>query len=124
MTPLLVLGVAGVGGVAALVRYAVNHLAGDRGGLPWGIVAVNVAGSFIAGLAVAAVDDDGLRLILLAGLCGGLTTFSTVAVDSAQLGSAPRGRRMTGILRAIANVAVTLVLGVGGAAAGFALGGG
>ena len=124
MTPLLVLAVAGAGGVAALARYAVNHLVGDRGGLPWGIVAVNVAGSFIAGLAVAAVDDDGLRLILLAGFCGGLTTFSTLAVDSVQLGSAPRGRRMPGILRAIANVAVTLVLGVAAAGAGFALGGG
>lgn len=124
MTPLLVLAVALAGGLAALVRYAVNHLAGDRGGLPWGIVAVNIAGSFIAGLAVAVVADAELRVILLAGLCGGLTTFSTLAVDSASLASAPRGRRARGILRAIANVAVTVVLGVGAAAAGFVLGGG
>ncbi|WP_168916572.1 fluoride efflux transporter FluC [Microcella flavibacter] len=124
MTPLLVLAVALAGGLAALVRYAVNHLAGERGGLPWGIVAVNVAGSFIAGLAVAVVADAELRVILLAGLCGGLTTFSTLAVDSASLASAPRGRRARGILRAIANVAVTVVLGVGAAAAGFVLGGG
>ncbi len=123
MTPLLVLAVALAGGLAALVRYAVNHLAGERGGLPWGIVAVNVAGSFIAGLAVAVVDDAELRVILLAGLCGGLTTFSTLAVDSVSLASAPHGRRARGILRAIANVAVTVVLGVGAAAAGFALGG-
>lgn len=124
MTPLLVLAAALAGGLAALVRYAVNHLAGERGGLPWGIVAVNIAGSFIAGLAVAVVDDAELRVILLAGLCGGLTTFSTLAVDSVSLASAPRGRRARGILRAIANVAVTVVLGVGAAAAGFALGGG
>lgn len=124
MTPLLVLAVALAGGLAALVRYAVNHLAGERGGLPWGIVAVNIAGSFIAGLAVAVVDDAQLRVILLAGLCGGLTTFSTLAVDSVSLASAPHGRRARGILRAIANVTVTVVLGVGAAAAGFALGGG
>jgi len=134
MSPLLILAVAGAGGAAALVRYAVNHLAGDRGGLPWGIVAVNIAGSFIGGLAVAVVADEGLRVILLAGLCGGLTTFSTLAVDSAQLGSvplgsgqagsSPRGRRMRGILRGTANVTVTVVLGVAAAAAGFALGGG
>lgn len=124
MTPLLVLAVALAGGLAALVRYAVNHLAGERGGLPWGIVAVNVAGSFIAGLAVAVVADAELRLILLAGLCGGLTTFSTLAVDSVSLASTPRGRRARGILRAIANVAVTVALGVGAAAAGFVLGGG
>ena len=124
MTPLLVLAVALAGGLAALVRYAVNHLAGERGGLPWGIVAVNIAGSFIAGLAVAVVDDAQLRVILLAGLCGGLTTFSTLAVDSVSLASAPHGRRARGILRAIANGTGAGVLGVGAAAAGFALGGG
>jgi CrcB protein len=124
VTPLVALAVALAGGLAALVRYGVNHLAGERGGLPWGIVAVNVAGSFIAGLAVAVVADPELRVILLAGLCGGLTTFSTLAVDSAAYASAGRGRRARGILRAIANVAATVVLGIGAAAAGFALGGG
>jgi CrcB protein len=42
---------------------------------PWGLFAVNVLGSLLAGLALA-LTDGSLRILLLAGFCGAFTTFS------------------------------------------------
>ena len=121
MTSLLVIAVAGAGALGALLRYAAGHVFGERGGLPWGIVIVNVVGSLLAGLAVGLLDDPGLRLVIATGFCGGFTTFSTVAVDTVRYASGRRASDGRRIGAAIANVALTLVLGIGAAAAGFAL---
>jgi CrcB protein len=77
------------------------------------VLVVNVVGSAIGGvlLALAARSDISaeLCLILLTGLCGGLTTFSTWSVESIQLALEGRARG------AVMNVGLNLVLG--GAAA-------
>ncbi|MBP7001156.1 fluoride efflux transporter CrcB [Amaricoccus sp.] len=66
---------------------------------PSGTLAVNVAGSFLIGLIAALTSPGGrfpaspaVRLFLMAGFCGGFTTFSTFALDTLQLaqrGAAP-----------------------------------
>ena len=77
---------AGAGGVARhLLNLALNPL---LGALPLGTLVANVVGSFLAGamvalLALRAELDPTLRLLLLTGFLGGLTTFSTFAVEVA-----------------------------------------
>lgn len=99
---------AGMGG--ALLRFLIVRVIAA----PWAVLVVNVIGSFIGGVLVGSTTGD-LRLILLTGLCGGLTTFSTLSVETVQLVMAGRGGR------AALSVMLNLVLGVGAAALGVGL---
>jgi CrcB protein len=69
----------------------------------------------VLGLAEKAAISDDLRLVLLTGVCGGLTTFSTFSVETIQLVV----DRELG--RAGASVAGNLVLGIGAATIGYLL---
>ena len=81
---------------------------------------VNVVGSALGGVLVGLAVDDAARVILLTGLCGGLTTFSTLSVETVQLILGGQGQsKRTGT--AVLSVALNLVLGVGAAVAGWAL---
>lgn len=76
------------------------------------VLVVNVVGSAIGGVLLASSSGD-IRMILLTGFCGGLTTFSTFGVETIQL-------VMEGKVRVAAmNVAANLVLGIGAAAVAF-----
>lgn len=117
MTIALALAVVLAGGVAATGRYGVSLLLAGRAG--WGVLVVNVVGSAVGGVVLglaerSAVSDD-VRLVLLTGVCGGLTTFSTLGVETIQLVLA--GRMRTAAL----SVGANLVLGVGAAALLYAL---
>ncbi|WP_207454992.1 fluoride efflux transporter FluC [Herbiconiux sp. SYSU D00978] len=79
---------------------------------PWGVLAVNAVGSALAGAVVAIAPAD-LRLVLVTGLAGGLTTFSTFSLETVELALEGRWRV------AVASVAANLVLGIGLAGAGF-----
>ncbi|WP_411699595.1 fluoride efflux transporter CrcB [Conyzicola sp.] len=119
MTPLLALAVIAAGAVAAVARYLVSLSFARTPGFPWAVLTVNVAGSLIGGAVLALAEraevSADLRLILLTGLCGGLTTFSTFSVETIEL-------VRTGYTRiAVLSVAANLVLGVGAAAAAYLL---
>ena len=82
---------SGLGGVA---RYWCSALVAERVGVlfPWGTIAVNVAGSFLIGLAAAFASPDGRLLghpsaqqFLIIGFCGGYTTFSTFSLQTLAL---------------------------------------
>ena len=86
--------------IGAPLRYSVDRWVHHRtagltlgsgrwGMVPWGLFAVNVAGSAIAGLVLVTTSGD-LRLLLLSGFCGALTTFSGFGWDSSLLWSAAR----------------------------------
>ena len=112
MTPLLALVIVVTGAAATAVRYALSLLFAPR--LAWAVLVVNVAGSAIGGAVLglaerAAIGAD-VRVVLLTGLCGGLTTFSTFSVETVQLVQSGRART------AFASVTANLVLGVGAAA--------
>ena len=104
--------------MGAVLRYALSRAYPVRPGhLPGGILIANVVGSGLAGVVIglaerAALSTD-LRLVLVTGFCGGLTTFSTWAVETIELADGGRWRA------AILNVVVTLVLGFAAALAGY-----
>ena len=96
------------GALGALLRFATVHFVRA----PWGVLVVNVAGSLLGGALVAGTEGN-LRLILLTGLCGGLTTFSTFSVETIQLVLGGKTRV------AVLSVGANLVLGIGAACLGY-----
>ncbi len=96
-----------LGAVArALLGDWLPHQAGHW---PWATFAVNVAGALVLGALLGAQHTSPrLRGLLGTGLCGGLTTFSTLCVEAVAM-SAPR---------AVAYVAASVVAGLLAASAG------
>ncbi|MBP0446569.1 fluoride efflux transporter CrcB [Roseomonas sp. SSH11] len=88
-------------------------------GFPWGTIAINVTGSFVIGAFAAFSMRSGahpdLRAFVMVGLCGGFTTFSAFSLQTLEL--LQDGR----MLSALANVALSVLLCLGAAAAGHAL---
>ena len=111
MTPWLVLAIAVAGALGATARFGVTHLFVRRPPrLPWAVFIVNVVGSLLGGVVIG-LSQSGLlahewRLILLTGVAGGLTTFSTFSVETIQLVHTGRWRA------AVLSVAANLVAGV------------
>ena len=77
---------------------------------------VNVVGSFALGVVTGALSAGELAWALGAGLLGGFTTFSTVAVETWLLGEAGRRRA------ALANAAGSVIACVAAAALGLLVG--
>ena len=75
--PLRLAAIAVGGALGTLARYATDRaLVVSSTGFPWATFAVNVTGSFVLGRYV--------RPFAAIGFCGGFTTFSTLAVETAQ----------------------------------------
>lgn len=108
MTPLLVaLGAA----LGAPLRFAVAT-ALDLDRFPRGTLVVNVVGSFLLGLLVAAGADGDALALLGTGFCGGFTTYSAFAVQTHRLGG----------LRGAAYAVLTVVLALAACALGAVVG--
>jgi CrcB protein len=81
----------GLGGaLGAGVRWAVLTSKGEGGLFPWPLLAVNIAGSILLGVLLAEEWTHPRARLLLhdagaIGFCGGMTTFSTFAVEVAAL---------------------------------------
>ena len=83
MTLLAIALAAGVGSAARfLLESAINARAGTR--WPWGLLVVNVSGSFALGLVVGASLPDSWTVVLGIGFLGGYTTLSAASVAAAQ----------------------------------------
>lgn len=114
ITVLLVLA----GGVGAAARFVLDGELRRWWGAswPWATVAINVTGSALLGAVLAAVDagaDDGWRLVVGVGFCGGFTTFSTASVEAVRL--AQQGR----VSAAVGAALGPLLLSVGAAAGAY-----
>ena len=116
------LGVVALGGaIGAIARHGVVlALAGlTRAGLPWGVLAANVGGCFVAGLLFVLLSErtgvDPLwRLLLAVGFLGAFTTFSAFSVDTLVLMQG--GQLARAALNVLANVGLCLLacgLGMG-----------
>jgi fluoride exporter len=85
---LVLVGIGGAIGTAA--RYGLSNWLPAGTGLPRGTLIANLAGALVLGVLLEALalrgrDEGGrrrLRLLIGTGFCGGLTTYSTLAVES------------------------------------------
>jgi fluoride exporter len=120
----LYLAVGTGSGIGAVARYLCSlgliALFGD--GFPWGTLAVNVVGSFVIGLYATLTEPDGrifaratTRQFVLAGFCGGFTTFSIFSLETLRLAEAGS------LTLATVNVAASVVLWLAAVWAGFRL---
>ena len=118
----LAIGVGG--GYGAMARHGVNHLLVGRGGygFPLGILVVNVSGCLVIGLLAGVIATTRLevslvaRHLLITGLLGGFTTFSSFGLDTFTLA---RGGHLP---LALTNVAASVLLGLAAVWTGFAIG--
>jgi CrcB protein len=113
---------SGLGGMA---RYATYGLVARLWGatFPWGTLAVNVTGSFVIGWLAAITAPEGrflapvaARQFLMAGVCGGFTTFSTFSLETLRLLNGGE------LAKALANIGASLLLCLAGVWSGYALG--
>jgi fluoride exporter len=111
-------GVGALGGCGALARFGLTLLVADRlhPHLPLGTLAVNVSGALLLGLLVGAGVGGDARLLLGAGALGSYTTFSALMLETQRVAEA--GRRRV----AVANLLLSIPLGLAAAALGRALG--
>lgn len=108
-----------VGGcVGAVLRYFTDRFIQARHDMvfPLGTFAVNVVGSLTLGLLDGAASHVPAWVLLLigTGFCGALTTFSTFSFETVRL------LEEGSVVEATLNVVLSLVVGIGVAAAGFA----
>ncbi|MFE6552876.1 fluoride efflux transporter FluC [Streptomyces sp. NPDC057746] len=107
--------------VGAPMRYLTDRAVQSRHDtvFPWGTFTVNVVGSmtlgFITGAVLAGGMSSNLQLLVGTGLCGALTTYSTLSYETLRL--AEGGARFF----AAANAVASIVAGLGAAFTGAAL---
>ena len=107
----LALIVASGGALGTLARYGLAQLmAPISQSLPWGTIAINIAGSFLIGafgtLTLAGgrhPAPESVRLFVMVGICGGFTTFSSFSLQTFDLlrAGAP-GRAAVNVLVSVA----------------------
>lgn len=120
MIPILLVALGGA--LGSVARYGVNvwTMRAFGPGFPWGTLTVNVVGGLVMGLIAALLALKGgtneLRVFLMTGIMGGITTFSAFSLDAVALWE--RGEATT----ATVYVAASVVLSIGALVAGLALG--
>ena len=123
MGQLSILGFIAIGGaLGACSRYLISErcvlLLGR--GFPYGPLTVNVVGSFIMGLLIAAFENEMVatepwRQIIGLGFLGALTTFSTFSMDNVLL------MQQGAFFKMGLNVLLNVVLSISAAWIGFQL---
>jgi len=111
--------------LGGMARYAFSGFVARRIGeiFPWGTLLVNISGSFVIGLAAGEIAPGGalpgnltVRELVMIGLCGGYTTFSSFSLQTLALA------RGGDFFRAFGNIAASVLLCFLAAWAGYALG--
>jgi CrcB protein len=100
------------GGAGALARYVVGAAIAERlgGRFPVGTLVINVTGSFLIGFLMTLFTErlqphPNWRLLLVVGVLGGYTTFSTFEYETFR--AVQDGGKWMGLL----NVAASVLLG-------------
>ena len=104
------------GGIGAAVRHLVNQAVGRLAGteFPFGIMAINITGSMIMGLAAGffafkATESwsQDARLFVTTGILGGYTTFSAFSLDAMLLYE--RGEALTALVYVVGSVVLSIL---------------
>ncbi|WP_205876990.1 fluoride efflux transporter CrcB [Mycobacterium camsae] len=108
-TVLLWVGVMFIGGVGSVTRFLVDRTVARRAGrpFPYGTLTVNITGAALLGFLTSLTLPKDVSLLIGTAFVGAYTTFSTWMLETQRLGEE---RRM---LAAFANVAVSVLLGLG-----------
>lgn len=127
LRPLAVALVMAGGALGAAAREAIEQAVPTANrGFPAATLVINLAGAFVLGVLLEALvrsgDDSGwrrkARLVAGTGFCGAFTTYSTLAVETVQLGR--HGAWSIGVLYLATSAVGGLVAAVGGIALGAA----
>ncbi|KQS92539.1 fluoride efflux transporter CrcB [Chryseobacterium sp. Leaf394] len=99
------------GGVGSILRYLISFHTQKLwkiSSFPVGTLAVNVLGCFMIGFLTSSLikNDDGLKYLLITGLCGGFTTFSAFSIENYSLWES----QQFGIM--ILYIALSVLLGI------------
>lgn len=118
MNVLIWAGVVLTGGAGSVARFLVDGAVSAAAGrdFPFGTLAVNVSGAVILGLLTGLTLSSGQALLAGTAAVGSYTTFSTWMLETERLAEERQRRKV------LANVVVSLVLGVAAAALGRLIG--
>jgi CrcB protein len=114
-----IIAVAVGGSIGSVARYLVamgsSKLFGAN--FPWGVLIINVTGSFLIGAFVGLFATrwdlpQAFRIFLTVGICGGYTTFSTFSLDSYYL--MERGELGAALMYMVASVCLSIGALTGG----------
>ena len=107
-----------IGGAGSVVRFLIDGVVSSAAGrdFPFGTMAVNLSGALVLGLLTGLALGHDQALLAGTAAVGSYTTFSTWMLETQRLAEERQYRK------AIANVAVSLVLGVAAAALGRLIG--
>jgi CrcB protein len=123
------LGIALGSALGGMARFGIGSFV-DRqtsGTFPWGTVLVNISGCFLIGLFAQATSPEGRawinpqwRLLLMVGVCGGYTTFSSFSLQT--LNQLRDGDVLKAVMHVLLSVLLCLAATWGGEAAGMLAG--
>lgn len=109
------------GGLGSVLRFLISHYTHKAlhfNGFPLGTFLVNLLGCLLIGFlsSLLAKSDAALRSLLLVGLCGGLTTFSTFSLENLTLWQNQQ------FLMLSFYILLSILCGIGAVLLGFQLG--
>ncbi|TDK97108.1 fluoride efflux transporter CrcB [Mycobacterium paragordonae] len=110
MTTVLVwLGVMLIGGIGSVTRFLVDRTVARRVGrpFPYGTLTVNITGAALLGFLTSLALPKDVSLLIGTAFVGAYTTFSTWMLETQRLSEE---RQM---LAAFANIAASVLLGLG-----------
>lgn len=109
---MLLIGIGG--GAGSILRFLISQVVSRylSTPFPWGTFAVNVIGSFLAGLILSTFHQhtnhaSEWRLFLMTGFCGGFTTFSAFTAENLAL--LQSGQVLTAIIYVLSSVLISLL---------------
>ncbi|OBA86263.1 camphor resistance protein CrcB [Mycobacteriaceae bacterium 1482268.1] len=118
MTLAVWVGVVLLGGAGAVCRFLVDRAVAKRIGrpFPFGTLVVNLTGALLLGFLAGLALSPHLALLVGVGFTGSYTTFSTWMLETQRLGEERQ------VVSAVANIAVSVVLGLAAAWLGQSMG--
>jgi CrcB protein len=118
MSALVWAGVVVIGGAGSLLRFYVDGIVAAASGrdFPYGTLVVNLSGAVVLGLLTGLALGGDAALLAGTAAVGSYTTFSTWMLETQRLTEERQHRK------AVANIVVSLVLGVAAAELGRLIG--
>jgi CrcB protein len=112
-------GVLVIGGLGSVARFMVDRAVARRAArsFPFGTLTVNISGALLLGFVTGLTLSHHAALLVGTAFLGAYTTFSTWMFETQRLTEERR------VGPAVANVSVSVILGIAAAAAGQAVAG-